>query len=200
MWPTKNSRGRIREQDPRGVHAVALLLVVSLMMLAVEETDAAGLNFVAAGTIAVGSRPNSVTVSDLDQDGFLYITGRKKNSIVLGSGKIVQPEEVETAITESPNIAEACVVGRRVGGADAVTEIICAVVAPTEAARARHAEVPAQLETAIEAEVTACIQILAAYKRPTRILLAPKYLPNAWCNVRCLQFKLSQRSTMSSGS
>ena len=68
-------------------------------------------------------------------------------------------------------------VGRRVGGADAVTEIICAVVAPTEAARAKHAEVPAQLETAIEAEVTACIQILAAYKRPTRILLAPKFLP-----------------------
>jgi len=42
----------------------------------------------------------------LDKDGYLYITGRKKEMIVLASGKNVNPEEVEKAYGEGPLIKE----------------------------------------------------------------------------------------------
>ena len=47
-----------------------------------------------------------------DKDGFLYISGRKKNMIVLGGGKKVFPEEVEDVIGKSPYIRELCVLPR----------------------------------------------------------------------------------------
>ena len=47
----------------------------------------------------------------LDADGFLHITGRKKNVIVTANGKNVFPEELETYLCRSPFIAEAVVVG-----------------------------------------------------------------------------------------
>ena len=48
----------------------------------------------------------------IDKDNFLYITGRKKNMIVLGGGKKVFPEEVEDVVGKSPYIKEICVLAR----------------------------------------------------------------------------------------
>jgi len=46
-----------------------------------------------------------------DEDGFLYINGRKKSVIVTPNGKNVYPEEVEALLNESPYILEALVWG-----------------------------------------------------------------------------------------
>lgn len=47
----------------------------------------------------------------LDKDGFLHITGRKKNVIVTSNGKNIFPEELETYLCRTPYVAEAVVVG-----------------------------------------------------------------------------------------
>lgn len=47
----------------------------------------------------------------LDEDGVLFITGRKKNVIVLKNGKNIYPEELETLIGQLPYVAECMVFG-----------------------------------------------------------------------------------------
>src|SRR5438093_8915172 len=50
-------------------------------------------------------------VGYLDEDGFLYVQGRKKSVVVTPGGKKVYPEEVEAEILESPYILECLVWG-----------------------------------------------------------------------------------------
>ncbi len=47
----------------------------------------------------------------IDEDGYLVITGRKKNIIVTANGKNIFPEELETYMLRSPYVAECVVVG-----------------------------------------------------------------------------------------
>ena len=42
----------------------------------------------------------------IDSDGWLYITGRLKNLIILSNGKNVYPEEIEAALSEIPGIVD----------------------------------------------------------------------------------------------
>ena len=50
-------------------------------------------------------------LGSFDSAGYLTINGRKKNLIVLGSGKKVQPEEVEQPLEASLLFKEVCVLG-----------------------------------------------------------------------------------------
>ena len=47
----------------------------------------------------------------IDRDGYLFITGRIKEVIVLSSGKNIYPEEVEKEYSKIPLIKEICVLG-----------------------------------------------------------------------------------------
>jgi len=62
----------------------------------------------------------------IDEDGFIYIRGRKKNLIVGSGGKNVYPEEVEAQFAGSRLISEILIVGRKTPGG----EIIFAVIVP----------------------------------------------------------------------
>lgn len=46
-----------------------------------------------------------------DKDGYIFITGRKKNVIVLKNGKNIYPEEVEELIDDLPYVSESLVFG-----------------------------------------------------------------------------------------
>ncbi len=68
-----------------------------------------------ASTAAVLTRDGWFSTGDLgyiDADGDIFITGRKKNVIVLNNGKNVFPEEIEDYLSQIDLIAEAVVIGR----------------------------------------------------------------------------------------
>ncbi len=67
----------------------------------------------------------------LDKDGWLFITGRKKNLIVLAGGKNVNPELVESALSQADYVKEILVVpGYTKNSAGVEQEAVRAIVQP----------------------------------------------------------------------
>ena len=88
----------------------------------------------------------------LDADGYLYITGRLKNTIICGGFNVI-PEEVEAALVAHPRVREAAVVGLP---DDKLGEIPVAVVEADAAADEVLADVAPRL---------------APYKRPRQVFV-----------------------------
>ena len=105
----------------------------------------------------------------IDRDGYVYITGRKKNVIVTKNGKNVFPEEVEYYLMKSPFIKEVVVRGEDDGDKDlAVTaEIYCDPAALQEAGNP-EGEV---LHALIKKEIDACNDMMPLYKRVKRFTI-----------------------------
>ncbi|HEY6891688.1 MAG TPA: long-chain fatty acid--CoA ligase [Solirubrobacter sp.] len=56
---------------------------------------------------------HSGDLGELDADGFLHVTGRKKDLIITSSGKNISPEAIESALRETRWISQAVVFGDR---------------------------------------------------------------------------------------
>ncbi|MBQ2863096.1 MAG: AMP-binding protein [Clostridia bacterium] len=67
-------------------------------------------------------------VGYMDEDGYLFITGRCKSVIVLENGKNVFPEEIEEYLENVPGVSECVVVGRP--DTDGETILLTAVIYP----------------------------------------------------------------------
>jgi long-chain acyl-CoA synthetase len=52
-------------------------------------------------------------LGEVDEDGYLHITGRKKDLIITSSGKNISPENLESALRETRWISQAVVAGDR---------------------------------------------------------------------------------------
>ncbi len=96
---------------------------------AVIKTDDKGVRWLLTGDLG-----------HLDEDGNLYITGRKKYVIVLHGGKNVSPEHVESALSEAKFVGEILVVpGYRKNQTGIVQETFRAIVRPAWDAIETHA-------------------------------------------------------------
>jgi len=110
----------------------------------------------------------------LDPDGYLIISGRKKNLIVNRSGKNIYPEEVEYQINKSPFILECLAVGYR-DPDETVGERVGLIVVPNQetideyAAKEHRTLSDQDVEDLIRAEVKRVSREIAEYKRPRRI-------------------------------
>jgi len=67
----------------------------------------------------------------VDAEGRLFVTGRKKEIIVLSSGKNLYPEEIEAHYRQSPLIKEICILGLTKPG-EPSAERLHAVIVPDE--------------------------------------------------------------------
>ncbi|NJD34512.1 MAG: long-chain fatty acid--CoA ligase [Betaproteobacteria bacterium] len=80
----------------------------------------------ATAAVLVDGWFHSGDMGHLDEEGYLYVDGRSKEMIISG-GENIYPAEIENLLIESPDIAEASVIGR----ADARWgEVVVAVVVP----------------------------------------------------------------------
>jgi long-chain acyl-CoA synthetase len=73
----------------------------------------------------------------LDAEGRLTITGRKKELIVLSSGKNIYPEEIEAHYRQSPVIKELCVLGLARPGEPSAERLYAVVVPDPDVLRER---------------------------------------------------------------
>jgi long-chain acyl-CoA synthetase len=52
-------------------------------------------------------------IGRIDEDGFLYVTDRKKDLIKTSGGKFIAPQPIELSLKSNPLVAEAAIVGDR---------------------------------------------------------------------------------------
>ncbi len=115
-------------------------------------------------------------IGEIDKQGFIKITGRIKNMIVLGGGKKIFPEEVEAVLETSDLIKELCVMSLTIkSGNKAGTEEVGVIISPSDELAKKTDE---EIQVALEAEVKRLSEAnLAPYKIPTVVVLHREELP-----------------------
>ena len=58
---------------------------------------------------------NTGDLARIDEEGYVFLTGRKKNVIVLKNGKNIYPEEIEALLDKIPYVAENVIMGEEEG-------------------------------------------------------------------------------------
>lgn len=111
----------------------------------------------------------------LDNEGYLYLTGRKKEIIVLSNGKNINPEEVERAYSQSPFIKEICVLPIKASGLVKGVESLAAIIVIDEEYFKLKNEI--NIRNRIKWELDNSSIKLASYKRITGFVISKESLP-----------------------
>ena len=102
----------------------------------------------------------------MDEDGYLFIEGRKGSMIVLVGGEKLHPEHVEDVVKTADLVTEAMVIGEGCKNVYACVNL--------DADRAAMIP-PAELEKTVRAQVLEKVQHLALFQRPKDVLVLPAF-------------------------
>ena len=97
----------------------------------------------------------------VDDEDFIYITGRKKNVIVLKNGKNIYPEEIEALIDKIPYVAENVVMGEEEGDD---YRLVAHIVYDPEAEQLKG-KTPDEIQTVVDADIEVINDEMPKFKR-----------------------------------
>jgi long-chain acyl-CoA synthetase len=158
---------RIVSADSNGVGEIAVR--GEMIMSGYFENEAATRAAIREGWFYTGD------LGYLDGDGFLYITGRAKNVIVTAAGKNIYPEEIETALENSPFILESAVLPRKRGSGE---EPVAVVVPDYETIAVERPDLPeTEIDNLVIDEVKHISAQLTEYKRIKQVFIEKEELP-----------------------
>ncbi len=103
----------------------------------------------------------------VDADGYVYITGRAKEMIVLGGGKNVFPEEVEKVLSDSPYLDEVALLEMQ-------GSLVALVVPNLEAIEASGST---RIEDVVRVTLASQSQSLPSFQRPSGLAISREPLP-----------------------
>ena len=106
-------------------------------------------------------------VGYMDKKGYIFITGRKKNVIILSNGKNVFPEELEEYLGRNSEILESVVLGRKNEETGEIA--ITAIVVPNREHESFAEMSDGEIEERIHEIVTAVNKKLPSFKHMTAI-------------------------------
>lgn len=146
---------RVKTDAPDEISEGELLVSGDNVMLGYYKNEEATQDvFTADGWFKTGD------IGHLDSEGYIYITGRKKNIIILSNGKNIYPEELEHYLFGCDMIGEAVVVGRKNAKGEIV---ITALVYPNQdVCKGKSKD---EIFTAIKEAINQINKKLPAYKQ-----------------------------------
>ena len=117
-------------------------------------------------------------IGEFDEAGYLRITDRSKNLIVLSTGKNVAPQPIETALVTAPHISQAVLLGdgRKYVSALIVPEYDAVRRELGTAAKDGELSEDERVRALIQGDLDAATTGFAAYERPKRFALLAREL------------------------
>ncbi|MDR2314147.1 MAG: AMP-binding protein [Spirochaetaceae bacterium] len=200
--PVKDTQVRIEGPDETGTGEI-VIKSPSLMLGYYKNPEATKEVITEDGWLRTGD------LGYLDDKGYIYINGRKKNLIVSSGGKNIYPEEIEQYFNGSRTIGEILVVGRKdsAGG-----EHILAVVVPNREALAHDYpdQIPVQgsagdggdafIRALVKKEIEQVNRTLPGYKKIVDFIIRhEEFENNAQKKIRRFLYKSYERPETSGG-
>ena len=110
----------------------------------------------------------------IDEDGYIFICGRKKNVVVLKNGKNVYPEELETLIAALPYVEENFVFGqpRHKDGDEKDLALVAKIVYKPDYMKEHYGvDTPEQAEAIIKADIDKINDTVPSFKQIFRLIV-----------------------------
>ncbi len=163
--PLPNCEIEIRNEDENGTGEI--YVKAPYVMLGYYQNDEATKEVLNDNWFSTGD------LGYLDEEGFLFIQGRKKNVIVLKNGKNVFPEEIEFKINQLPLVSESMVFGKSDKNGD--LDLWVKIVYNQNEAKAQFGEINEEhIYNVLLEEIKTINKTMPAYKYIRDIILTDK--------------------------